>query len=257
MRRLILEEPFSRAAVWSRRIGLFALAVAAVAAGLSRLGAIEPTGALTVLGAALVLACLAALLGVSAFVVIWRTGRCGAGLAFTGLFMALLLFAYPAFLSLEAMNLPIINDVSTDLESPPTFLLSAKARQARGNVTPAESSRQTREEQRRAYPAVQPILVDMETNQAYQLALETAKARGWRIVDAIAPSVRESVGHIDAIDRSLLMGFPDDIAIRVKPSANETRIDVRSVSRVGRHDFGANARRIERFAADVEGASGK
>jgi Protein of unknown function (DUF1499) len=258
MRRLIVEEPYSRAALWSRRIGLFALAVAAVATALSRFGAIEPMGALTVLAAALVLACLGALLAVSAFVVIWRTGRRGAGLAFAGLFMALLLFAYPAYLSFEAMSLPIINDVSTDLDAPPTFLPSAKARQARGNVMPPESTRQTRDDQRRAYPGVQPILVDLETNQAYQLALETAKARGWRIVDAIAPSVRESVGHIDAIDRSLLMGFPDDIAIRVKPSANETRIDVRSVSRVGRHDFGANARRIQRFAADIqEAASGK
>ncbi|HXW20937.1 MAG TPA: DUF1499 domain-containing protein [Roseiarcus sp.] len=256
MRRLILDEPYSRAALWSRRIGLFALAVAAVAAALSRFGAIEPMAALAVLGAALVLACLGALLAASAFVVIWRTGRRGAGIAFAGLFMALLLFAYPAYLSFEAAYLPIINDVSTDLDAPPTFLLSAKARQARGNVTPPESNRQTRDDQRRAYPAVQPILVDMETSQAYQLALETAKARGWRIVDQIAPSVRETVGHIDAIDRSLLMGFPDDIAIRVKPSANETRIDVRSVSRVGRHDFGANARRIQRFAADIQEAAG-
>jgi hypothetical protein len=258
MRRLILEEPDSRAALWSRRTGLFALAVAGVASGLSRFGAIEPTGALTVLGAALVLACLAALLATTAFVVIWRTGRGGAGVAFAGLVMALLLFAYPAYLSFQAMYLPILNDVSTDLETPPTFLLSAKARQARGNVTPPESTRQAREAQRLAYPKVQPILVDMETNQAYQLALQTAKARGWRIVDAIAPSVRESVGHIDAVDRSPLMGFQDDIAIRVKPSANETRIDIRSVSRVGRHDFGANAHRIIRFAADIEEqASGK
>src|SRR5579863_478740 len=258
MRRLILEEPYSLAAVWSRRISIFALAVAAVAAGLSRFGAIEPSPALAVLAAALILAGFASLLATAAFVVIWRTGRRGAGLAFAGLFIALLLFVYPAYLSYKAVSLPIINDVSTDLETPPTFLLSAKARLARGNVTPPDSSPETREAQKRAYPGVQPILVDMETSQAYQLALQVAKARGWRIVDAIAPSVRESVGHIDAIDRSLIMGFADDIAIRIKPSGNQARIDVRSVSRVGRHDFGANARRIRRFAADVqEAAAGK
>jgi uncharacterized protein (DUF1499 family) len=251
MRRLIVIEPYSEAALWSRRLGLFGLAVAGVATLLSRLGAVDPPGALAVLGAALVLACLAGLLAASAFVVIWRTGRRGAGFAWTGLLMALLMIAYPAYLSWQAVSLPIINDVSTDLETPPTFLMSGRARVARGNQTPPEPSPEMREAQRRAYPGVQPILVDLEANDAYKLVLDVAKASHWRIVDAIAPSVRESVGHIDAIAPSLVMGFASDIAIRIKPSATETRIDVRSRSRVGRHDFGANARRIEKFAADV------
>jgi uncharacterized protein (DUF1499 family) len=255
MRRLIIEEPYSVAALWSRRVGVFALAVAGVAAGLSRIGAVDPPGALAVLGAALIFACLTGLLAATAFVVIWRTGRRGAALAWTGLAMALLMLAYPAYLTWKAISLPIINDVSTDLETPPTFLLSAKARVARGNRTPPESSPETREAQRRAYPEIQPIMVDLETNDAYRLALDVAKGSHWRIVDAIAPSVRESVGHIDAIAASLVMGFPSDIAIRIKPSATQTRIDIRSVSRLGRHDFGANAGRIVKFASDVADAA--
>jgi Protein of unknown function (DUF1499) len=251
MRRLIIVEPYSESALWSRRIGIFALAVAGVATVLSRFGAVDPPGALAVLGGALVLACLASLLAASAFVVIWRTGRRGAGLAWTGLLMAVVLLAYPAYLSWRAVSLPIISDVSTDLETPPTFLMSAKARVARGNSTPPEPSPEMREAQKRAYPGVQPILVDLEVNDAYKLALDVAKASHWRIVDAIAPGVRENLGHIDAIAPSLVMGFSSDIAIRIKPSATETRIDIRSASRVGRHDFGANARRIEKFAADI------
>ena len=254
MRRLILEEPYSRSAIWSRRLAIFALAVAGVAAALSRIGAVEPAGALAVLGASLVLACLAGLLSATAAVVIWRTGRRGAGVAFVGLILALGLLAYPAWLSWRAISLPAIADVSTDLDpqTPVSFLRSIKALEARGGRTPPEPSAQAREAQQRAYPTVQPILVDMETNEAYQLALETAKARGWRIVDAIAPSVREGVGHIDASDRSLFLGFVDDIAIRVKPLANQTRIDIRSVSRVWRHDFGANAQRVLKFAAEMQ-----
>jgi len=252
MRRLILEEPYSRAAIWSRRLAVFALAVAGMAAALSRAGAVEPAGALAVLGASLVLACLAGLLSATAAVVIWRTGRRGAGIAFVGLLLALALVAYPAYLSWRAISLPTINDVSTDLETPPSFLRSARALEARGGRTPPEASAETREEQRRAYPNIQPILVDMEANEAYQLALEAAKARGWRIVDAIAPSVREGVGHIDASEKSLFLGFVDDIAIRIKPLANQTRIDIRSAARVGRHDFGVNAQRIEKFAAEVQ-----
>jgi hypothetical protein len=252
MRRLILEEPYSRAAIWSRRLAVFALAVAGMAAALSRMGAVEPAGALAVLGASLVLACLAALLSATAAIVIWRTGRRGAGIAFTGLVLAIALLAYPAWLSVQAISLPEINDVSTDLETPPSFLRSTKALEARGGRTPPEATPETHEAQRRAYPKVQPILVDRELNETYQLALQAAKARGWRIVDAIAPSVREGVGHIDASDRSLFLGFVDDIAIRIKPSANQTRIDIRSASRVWRHDFGANAGRIEKFTADVQ-----
>ena len=169
--------------------------------------------------------------------------------------MAALMLTYPTYLTWKAVALPIINDVSTDLDNPPNFLMSAKAREARGNRTPPEPSAATKDAQRRAYPGVQPILVDLETNDAYRLALDVAKARHWRIVDAVAPSVRENVGHIDAIAGSLVMGFPSDVAIRVKPSATQTRIDVRSVSRVGRHDFGDNARRIEKFAADIAQAA--
>ena len=252
MRRLILEEPYSRAAIWSRRLAVFALAVAGMGAVLSRAGAVEPAGALAVLGASLVLACLAALLSATAAIVIWRTGRRGAGVAFVGLALALALLAYPAWLSWRAISLPAINDVSTDLESPPSFLRSVKALEARGGRTPPEATPETREAQQRAYPKVQPILVDMEVNEAYQLALEAAKARGWRIVDAIAPSVREGVGHIDASDKSLFLGFVDDIAIRIKPVANQTRIDIRSTSRIWRHDFGANAQRVQKFAGAVQ-----
>jgi uncharacterized protein (DUF1499 family) len=219
---------------------------------LSRAGAVEPAGALAVLGASLVLACLAGLLAATAAVVIWRTGRRGAGIASIGFVLALALLAYPAFLSWRALALPAINDISTDLETPPSFLRSVKALEARGGRTPPESSPQTREAQQRAYPRIQPILVDLEANEAYQLALEAAKARGWRIVDAIAPSVRERVGHIDASDRSLFLGFVDDIAIRIKPDANQSRIDIRSASRIWRHDFGANAQRIEKFAGAVQ-----
>ena len=252
MRRLILEEPYSRAAIWSRRLAIFALAVAGMAAALSRLGAAEPAGALAVLGASFVLACLAALLSASAGVVIWRTGRRGAGVAFVGFLLAAALLAWPAWYSWRALSLPTINDVSTDLETPPSFMRSTKALLARDGATPAPAGEAEREAQRRAYPEVQPILLDMELTEAYQLALQTAKARGWRIVDSIAPSVREGVGHIDAIDKSLFLGLADDIAIRVKPSGNQTRIDIRSASRIGRHDFGANAARIKKYATDVQ-----
>ena len=257
MRRLILEEPVSRAALWSRRVATFALAVAAIAILIARLGAADPANAIVVFGAALVLACLAALLSGAAAVVIWRTGRRGAGAAGVGLALALALLAWPARLAVEAVALPPLSDISTDLDNPPAYLRSARALEARAGRTPPDTTPDARQQQRLAYPRVQPVLLDMEPAQAYQLALRLAKGRGWRIVDAAPPSVRDGVGHIDATDRSLFFGFVDDIAIRITPLVNQTRVDVRSASRVGRHDFGANARAIEGFAAEALAVAGR
>jgi len=248
MRRIIIEEPLAGAAVWSRRAAVFAVATAVVSIAIARLGGVEPAGALAVFGAALVFAFLALLLAASATVVIWRTGRRGAGQAATGFALALMLIAYPAFLTIEAFWLPPINDVSTDFESPPTFMISARAREGRGGRTPPPPTAAEQAEQKAAYPEIQPMLVDLEALQAYQLALRVARELGWRIVDSTPPNLRgDGVAHIDATERSLFFGFVDDIAIRVRPLANQTRIDIRSVGRVGKHDFGANARRIKKF----------
>jgi uncharacterized protein (DUF1499 family) len=253
MRRLILEEPVSRAAVWSGRTAVFALATAGVAIALSRFGGVDPAAALTVFGAALVLAFLAVLLAGAAGVVIWRTGRTGADKAAIGFALSLALLAEPAYLMVVALRLPAINDVSTDLESPPSFMISAKAREARAGRAPPAFSEAAGAQQKTAYPEVQPVLVDLEADQAFQLALRIAKDLGWRIVDANPPNLRvDGVAQIEATDRSLLFGFVDDIVIRIRPLAIQTRIDIRSTSRVGRHDFGANAHRIDRFAAAVQ-----
>jgi uncharacterized protein (DUF1499 family) len=253
MRRLILEEPLSRAAVWSRRTAVFALATAGVAIGLSRLGAVEPAATLTVFGAALVLAFLAVLLACAAAVVVWRTGRRGAGQAALGFALSLALLADPAYLMVAALRLPALNDISTDVETPLSFMISAKAREARAGRAPPTWSAANGALQRAAYPDVQPILVDLEADQAYQLSLRVAKELGWRVVDANPPNLRvDGVAQIEATARSLLFGFFDDIVIRIRPLATQTRIDVRSSSRIGKHDFGDDARRIAKFTAAVQ-----
>jgi uncharacterized protein (DUF1499 family) len=101
---------------------------------------------------------------------------------------------------------------------------------------------------------VQPITLDLEAAEAFQLVLKAAGALGWEVVDQVAPSTRrgDSDGRIDAVQRTLVMRFPDDLAIRVRPLVGQTRIDVRSVSRYGRHDFGVNAKRIETFAREMQ-----
>ncbi len=250
MRRIIIEEPYSDSALWSRRLALFAAAVIGVGLLLARAG-LDPTAVLAVIGSAIVIACLSMLCAGAASVAIWRTGRKGVDVLLTGFFLALCLLAYPSFLAIQAVRLPVLNDVSTDLDDPPAFSLSHKALAARGDWAPASIPAAARALQAKAYPDVQPIFLDLDGDEAFNMVLHAAAARHWTIIEAIPPGGRLGLGHVDAIAHGMVFGFPDDIAIRIRPLAGQTRVDVRSVSRVGRHDFGANARRIEAFADEL------
>jgi uncharacterized protein (DUF1499 family) len=252
MRRLILEEPYSAAAEWSRRLSLFALALTPIAIVLSRAQIVDAAAALAVFGAAIFIACLAVLLACAAAVIIWRTGRRGAGVVVMSLLLSVALLAFPLWLAIQAARLPIINDVSTDLIDPPEFPRSSRALAARGGLVHGALSEEFRESQRLAYPTIQPIVIDIEIDEAWQLVQRAVAARGFRVIEQTRPGGRSGVGRVEAVDRTLIMGFSDDVTIRLRPLAGQTRIDMRSASRVGRHDFGANARRIQRFAQEVQ-----
>lgn len=251
MRRLVVELPPSRAALWSGRLALFAASVLAIAVLLSRLDRIDLPAALTVLGAGMVLALAAVALAVSAFLVIWADGRPGFTGALGGLLLAAVLMAWPCLLAVQAMRLPQLADVSTDVVDPPAFSRSRKALEARAGTTPAEVPAATRQAQLAAYPAVAPILLEFSPQETFALALKAAQQRGWQILEASPPGGRTGLGRIEAIDRSLIMRFPSDVTVRVRPLATGARIDVRSASRHWAHDFGDNARRILGYSQAV------
>ncbi len=251
MRHLIIEEPYSDSALWSRRLAFFATAVIMTGLILARIG-LDPTAVLAVLGSAIVIACLAVLCAGAATIAIWRTGRKGVGLLLTGGVIALLVLAYPAYLAYQAIRLPALHDVSTDIGDPPAFSLSQHALAARHGFVPPAVAPALRQLQLTAYPDIQPIILDLDGDDAYQTVLHVVAARHWTIVDSNPPGGRLGLGHVDVIARGLVLGFPNDITIRIRPLAGQTRIDVRSVSRIGRHDFGANARRILAFADELK-----
>jgi uncharacterized protein (DUF1499 family) len=252
MRRLILEEPWSAAALWSRRLGLFGLAVGVISVALARSGLVDVTAVLAVLGAAVTIACMGLLLGGAGSVVIWRTGRRGLGSIVGGALLALMLLAYPTWLVAQAIRLPPLTDISTDLVDPPDFARSSRALAARAGLAHGLIPLDAREAQRRAFPTVSPIVLELEAEEAWQMVLKAVAARKWQVVDQVKPGGRIGVGHIDAVDKTLVMGFPEDVTIRIRPLAGQTRIDIRSASRFGRHDFGGNARRIQRFAQELQ-----
>lgn len=252
MKRYTEEEPVSAAATWSRRLALFSMALVVIAVLLVRTRAADVAASAAVFGFAILGACLAVLLAGTAAAIIWRTGRRGVSSSVLGVILAAVVLAWPAWLAAQAVRLPLLNDVSTDIVNPPGFSRSARALTARNGHVPAEIPGEDRLPQTRAYPRVQPIAIDLDGDEAFALVLSAVDALGWQLVEQNPPGGRIGDGRIEAIDRTLIMRFPDDITIRVRPLAGQTRVDVRSVSRYGRHDFGVNARRIERFGRQLQ-----
>ena len=96
--------------------------------------------------------------------------------------------------------------------------------------------------QRAAYPDLTPIRVAAPPPEAFARALAAAEAEGWEI------TYREpGSGSFEALERSRIFHFVDDVVVRVRPAAGGSVIDVRSKSRDGRGDLGINAARIRAF----------
>lgn len=225
----------------------FALLVVALTVVLSRLDRLEMSASLAVLGGGMLLAAVAIALAVVAFAVVWTDGRPGSGTAFAGLLIALAVLAYPGWLALQAVRLPRLNDVTTDLADPPAFSRSRRALELRAGRIPPDPGPSVRAAQAQAYPAVEPLVLELQPVEVFQLVQRAAQQRGWQVIETASPGGRTGVGRLEAVDRSLLMRFPDDVTVRIRPVAAGARVDVRSASRLGAHDLGANARRIEAF----------
>ena len=141
---------------------------------------------------------------------------------------------------------PPIHDVTTDPANPPAFVAAAAMRKAQ-NLNTADYEPQLPEQQRKAYPDLAPVLLDLAPQQAVERALDPAKRLGWSITET-----DPAAGRIEATETSRWFRFVDDIVIRVAANGGGSRIDLRSSSRVGRSDFGVNANRIRRFIAAVK-----
>jgi uncharacterized protein (DUF1499 family) len=252
VRRRISEQRTSRLAIWARRLALFSLAATFIAVVIVRSGALDIVPALSTLAGALVLALVAILLAFAAGVVIWTEGLGGVREAVTALLIGLVLIAYPLYLGVKAYRLPAIYDVTTDPIDPPRFEAIARLRPRDANPV-AYAGLHIAELQRKAYSDIEPDLTTATPQEAYDAVLKVIAKRKWHIVDARPPQgAAPRDGLIEAIARTPILSFRDDVAVRVRATADGARIDVRSASRYGRHDLGANAARVRALIEDVD-----
>jgi len=229
-RRPYTGEPISRLALWSGRLGLFSLAMAALSVAILRSGLLEIVPALATFAAALILAALAIVLSLASSVVIWRQGLTGIGRAVTGLFIGAALLAYPGYLGNRAYRLPAINDITTDPVNPPRFdaIVRLRPRDTSNYPGSAVAARQ-----RAAYPDIVPLQVLAQPKLTYDAALATVTRRKWIVVDARPPAANRRDGSIEATARTPIMGFRDDVVIRVNPVGTGSQIDVGGAARCG------------------------
>jgi uncharacterized protein (DUF1499 family) len=145
----------------------------------------------------------------------------------------------------QARRVPPIHDITTDLDRPPKFVAVLPLRA--GAPNPATyGGFEVAEAQRRSYPDIRPLLLSVPAATAYNQALASARDMGWELVASDS-----TAGRIEATATTPWFGFKDDVVVRVRPEGSGSRIDVRSVSRVGKSDLGANAKRIRAYLADV------
>jgi uncharacterized protein (DUF1499 family) len=248
-RRRIADQPTSRLAIWARRCAFFALTATILSILIVRSGILEPIPALATFGGALVVAVFGIVLAFGAFIVVWKDGTDGVGHAFAAIGIGVALLAYPAYLGYEAYKLPMINDITTDPIDPPRFDVLARLR-PRGTVEYA--GLYAAELQRKAYPDIEPLSVSAAPKAAYDVTMAVITRRKWRVVVDRPPQPGRRDGQIEAVARTPVMGFRDDVSIRIRPDDDGSKIDVRSASRYGRHDFGGNASRIRSLLEDIE-----
>lgn len=157
----------------------------------------------------------------------------------------------PVLVVVSALRLPAIHDITTDLADPPRFEAVVALRADVPN--PLEyGGPAVAEAQREAYPDLETLALSHTLDQVVDWALEVTQQVGWEIV-----AVDRAAGRIEATDTTLWFGFKDDIVVRVRPATGGARVDVRSVSRVGVGDLGANAARIRVFLARLSDRAGE
>lgn len=158
-----------------------------------------------------------------------------------------LTIAIYSMLVIPGGNAPRLHDITTDVDDPPPFRTLALRED---NLVPFESEEEWRAAHREGYPDLGPILIDRAPEEVLATARALAEERGWELAAYDA-----ATGHLEATATAGYIRFYDDVIVEVTPVADgSTRVDMRSVSRVGLSDLGFNAVRIREFLAALQAA---
>ncbi|MBB4381698.1 Protein of unknown function [Bradyrhizobium sp. Rc3b] len=248
-------EPVSSLASWARNLAVFAVVAVVVSIIIVRFDFLEPKPALATFFGGLAISGLSILFGLAGFAAIWQNGSRGMARILLALLIDAAILAYPAYLALQYRKLPAIYDITTDPIDPPRFDALARLRTGEGTNTAVYAGLYSAEQQRHFYPDIEPVELEISVDRAYAIALQLVNKRKWIIIDERAPQPPRRIGRIEAVARTPIMGFREDISIRFVPDGDDSRVDIRSASRNFDSDLGSNAARVKKFIDDLNTAA--
>jgi uncharacterized protein (DUF1499 family) len=250
-----LSEPVSGLATWARNLAVFSVVAVLVSILIVRFGFLEMKPAIATFFGALGLACLSILIGFLGFAAIWQNGTRGMGRILLAFVIDALVLAYPAYLAIQYRKLPPIHDITTDPIDPPRFDALSRLRTGDGTNTAVYAGLYSAELQRKAYPDIEPVELEITPERAFDITMRLAAKRKWLVIDERPPQPPRRVGVIEAVARTPIMGFREDVSIRIQPDADGSRVDIRSSSRYFESDLGSNAARIAKLIDDLNTAA--
>lgn len=248
-------EPVSSLATWARNLAVFAVVAVVVSIIIVRFDFLEMKPALATFFGGLAISGLSILFGLAGFAAIWQNGSRGMARILLAFLIDGAILAYPAYQALLYRKLPHIHDITTDPIDPPRFEALSRLRTGDGTNTAVYAGLYSAEQQRQFYPDIEPIELEIPVDRAYAIARQLVIKRKWTVIDEREPQPPRRIGRIEAVARTPIMGFREDISIRVVPDGDDSRVDIRSASRYFDSDLGSNAARVTKFIDDLNTAA--
>ncbi len=248
MRREYVREK-STAATWSLRPAVFAPVLAIIATIAHRTGSLGTQSFLLVLVAAFATALTAFCLALLGFSDLWRNSAIGGRRSALALALSLPVLAPAAIAGYLSLVTAPLSDISTDTQDPPHFEQPLTLIPG-GNIN--EPPRLDETIQDKFYPDLTGRRYPLSADSIIAYVMTVIDDKGWQLKAPSAQINGDADWVIEASVKSVLLGFVDDVVIRVTDEGEAAYVDIRSVSRFGRNDLGANARRITGFMNDLD-----
>jgi len=275
----LVERKLSKSAIWCRRLAVFAVFYFAAVIMLHRLGKIESSFTLNLLGIGFAILIISILFAVSAMIQLWNLGAKGGKKTIFGLTLSLIMISPFFYYALLAMRYPPINDVSTNVYDPPVFSeKTLNIRRLKGVQSDNGANAQFSEEDAEAilfnYPQVSSRRYPAGSERVFKAVREIIRERGWSVTDirrltATETDTKDTANDagddgleqeaekdifIDAVTSTYFLSFKNDVVVKIVGEEDSTLVEMRSAGRWGRHDFGDNARVITDFMRDLDKA---
>ena len=237
-------------ALWARRLAFFGLQLVVLAILLHRFGNLPTPALLGTFKVTMGIGFVAIVLAMASLRVVWRKGGKGVGAALLGSTFGLGLFAWPAVLIPATLRTPAIPDITTDTQSPPQYRDIAKLRESGANPVAYDADRLA-QLQVQTFPDIKTMVVTRPGQESFDLTREIIRRMKWVEIASRPPASATAVAEIEARAKTPILGFRDDVIIRLKGERDKTRIDIRSSSPYGMNDLGRNAERVRALMQEL------